>query len=222
MAIVQRNSLAVYDLDGVITRRDTFSALVFERLRARPFRLVRALPTAARMIISRNSDQRHRAARRISEFALRGLSRDEYDALAIALGHRFGRDPSWVRPTTIARIQAQHNAGTRIVIATATERLLAKSLLASASVPYDHLSASELREECSGLVVADHRVGQRKAEALNDQRIEIRQAEFITDSFSDLPTAQCAARVILIGATEKTKRKYIQAGVRVVNVDQTT
>lgn len=111
------------------------------------------------------------------------------------------------------RIRRQHAEGARIVIATATERRLAEVLLAAAGIPYDLLSASILIETPSGMEFADHRVGTRKAEALREQGVPIEAAEFVTDSLADLPTARAAARVVLIGASPRTRRRYARAAV---------
>lgn len=211
---------AVYDLDGVITYKDSFSAVIKDLLRRRPQQLVKALPAAALMMLSGHTNHRHRCARLIARIALAGLSHAEYRALAEAFGRRIGTDPTWMRTEAVERIRRQHDDGTRIVIATATEASLAESLLDHAGVPYDVLSASQLQETGSGMSVADHRVGSRKTEALRELGIDIGAAEFITDSMTDLPTAQAAARVILIGATEKTKRRFAQASVPIAGTNQ--
>ncbi len=204
--------LAIYDLDGVITRRDTFTALVMRRLLRTPARLLRAAPVAVPMLRG-HEPHRHETARRIAEIAMTGLGERAYAAQAEAFGHRIGGDPGWLRADAIDRLRRQHADGVRIVIATASERFLAAALLASAEVPYDLLSASSLSETPSGMRVTDHRVGARKTEALHDLGVPVNEAEFVTDSLTDLPTARTAARVVLIGASTKTRVGYARAGV---------
>lgn len=205
----------MYDLDGVITTRDSFTAFVVEQLRRRPLRLFRVLPAAVMMLLSRQEKRRRDAAARVTEVALSGLRDNDYSGLAAAFGKRIGNDHSWIRAATVERIRRQSAQGTRIVVATATERRLAQALLAQAEVPYDLLSASLLTELPTGMNVADHRVGVRKLEALREQGIAVDQAEFVTDSMTDLPTARAAARVILVGASKKTRDRYAQAGVAI-------
>lgn len=207
--------LIVYDLDGVITTRDSFTALIVEQLRRRPLRLMRALPATVMMLLSRHEERRRDSAARVTKIALSGLSDHDYSRLAAAFGRRIGGDSSWIRPTTVERLRRQSARGATIVIATATEHRLAKALLAQARVPYDLLSASILTESSTGMTVADHRVGARKLDALREQSIGIEQAEFVTDSMTDLPTARTAARVVLIGASKKTRHRYSLAGVPV-------
>lgn len=208
--------LVVYDLDGVITTKDTFTALLTKRLRDTPPRLVQALPAAARMMVARHGDTRHRSARRVAEIALTGVGEDEYAAVAGAFGRQIGGDPSWIRVDVVRAICRQHARGTRIVIATATEHQLAQSLLSRAGVPFDLLSASLLQETPSGMTVVDHRVSHRKTAALRELGVALDQADFVTDSITDLPTAQAAGRVVLIGASARTRDRYRRAGVPVI------
>lgn len=37
--------------------------------------------------------------------------------------------------------------------------------------------------------------------------------EFVTDSITDLPTARAAARVVLVGASPRTRDRYARAGI---------
>lgn len=206
--------IVVYDLDGVITTKDSFTALILRRLRTKPLRLLQALPAATTMLLSRREEQRYRTARRIAEIALTGMDERAYTKLALSLGNSIGDDPAWIRPEAVRRIRRQHADGARVIIATASEHQLAQALLARASVPYDVLSASLLAEGRSGMIVADHRVGSRKTVALREQQVPIEDAEFVTDSISDLPTAQAADHVVLIGASPKTRERYARAGIK--------
>lgn len=209
--------MIVYDLDGVITTRDSFTALIVEQLRRSPLRLLQALPAAATMLASRREKRKRQAAARVAAIALTGMSDDDYAALATSFGTRIGGDPAWIRAETVERIRRQSAQGMRVVIATATEQRLAQALLAQAAVPYDLLSASVLSERAAGMEVLDHRVGARKTDALREQGIPIERAEFVTDSMTDLPTARAAAQVTLIGASQKTRERYAQAGVPITD-----
>jgi len=205
--------LKIYDLDGVLTRRDTFTELLLARLRAAPHRLLRVVPQTLAMPLPAESPRRARAIARIVELALHGLDDEGYSALAARIGERVGADPDWMRAETIDRIRRQRAEGARIVIATATEQRLAEALLARAGVPYDALSASRLEPAPTGMRLADHRIGARKAQALREAGVPIGTAEFVTDSATDLPTARLAASVVLIGASPRTVRRFARAGV---------
>lgn len=204
--------LVVYDLDGVVTRKDTFTAFVVERLRRAPLLLLRALPAVGAMLL-RSGEGRRRSARRVAEIALTGLDERGHSALAADFARRIVAKPSWVRAETVHRMRRQHAAGAQIVVATACEQHLARALLAHAGAPCDLLCASLLAESASGMRVADHRVGARKTQALRELGVPVEEAEFVTDSVADLPTALVAARVVLVGASARTRARYARAGV---------
>ncbi|WP_337661932.1 HAD family hydrolase [Actinoalloteichus sp. AHMU CJ021] len=211
-----RDQVAGYDLDGVVTRRDSFTALLVDRLRASPPRLIRAFPSLLRLTLHPGDAQRRsRAARRVTEVALSGLSTPEYQRLADEVGARIGGDPTWLRAEVVDRIRREHGAGTRVVVATASEHRLATALLRAADIPFDLLSASRLTGGPTGQRVADHRVGARKAEALRECGVPLDEAVFTTDSYTDLPAARLAARVVLVGATRRTRERYAAAGIDV-------
>lgn len=205
--------VVVYDLGGVITTRDTFTTFTIEQLCRRPLRLVPAIPLAVRRFLSRDEEFRRRTGVRIARIALRGLSEEDFTVRVENFGRRVGAGRTWIRRSAVARIRHQKAQDATIVIATATERRLAAALLNRAGVPYDLLSASELSATPTGIDVTDHRLGERKAGALRELGIDLAGAEFVTDSFSDLPTARAAATVVLIGASRRTGQKFRDAGV---------
>lgn len=184
-----------------------------QRFRQSPQRLLATLPAVGLMLLSPRPGRRRRIAHRVAEIVLAGLAEHDYAALAADFGRRIGRDPEWMRAETVQRIRHQHAEGMQIVIATATERRLAEALLASAEVPYDLLSASCLNSTPTGMAVTDHRIGARKAEALRELGIPLDEAEFVTDSITDMSTARAAARIVLIGASARTRGRYARAGI---------
>lgn len=206
-------AVVVYDLDGVITTRDTFTTFTATQLCRRPLRLVPAIPLAVRRLLSRDEDFRRRAGVRIARIALRGVHDDEFTRQVEAFGRRVGGSHHWIRSSAVERIRHQKAQGATIVIATATERRLARALLEQAGVPYDLLSASEFSDTPHGMEVTDHRLNERKTEALRELDVPLDRAEFVTDSFTDLPTARVAARVILIGASRRTRERFREAGI---------
>lgn len=204
--------LFIYDLDGVITTRDTLTALLVERLRSRPRGALRAIPHAAARLFCRGA-ARHDRARAVVGHALAGLDLSEYGRLAATIGARLGSDSRWIRRAVCERLRSRHADGARIVIATASEELLVRALLESADVPFDLLSATTLGTGRSGLRVDDYRIGPRKATALLEARVRICGATFVTDSTTDLPTARLAASVELVGASRRTSAAFRRAGI---------
>lgn len=204
--------VVIYDLDGVVTRKDSFTALLLYRLRTSPVRLVLTLPRAILWACARHSYDRARAARNIAARALRGMTDDEYTNLARSMGKRLGRDPNWIRQDMVERIQRQYAAGDHIVLATASEQRLAEALLEYAGVAYHTLSATQLRTTSAGITVQDHRIGHRKAQALEELGVPIADAEFVTDSATDLPTARLARQVTLVSTSRSTIRRFSAEG----------
>jgi phosphatidylglycerophosphatase C len=205
----------IYDLDGVITTRDTFTTFTIEQLCRRPWRLTLAIPVAVRRFFSRDEEFRRRAGVRIARIALRGFSDGDFTARVESFGRRVGNSRTWIRGSAVERLRHQKAQGATIVIATATEQRLAAALLDQADIPHDLLSASELSETATGIDVTDHRLGARKVGALRELDVDIAHAEFVTDSFSDLPTARAAASVVLIGASARTRKRFRDAGIAV-------
>ncbi|MCF8587200.1 HAD family hydrolase [Gordonia liuliyuniae] len=215
MAILERvqQPVAVYDLDGVLTRRDTMMWFIGRRLARAPWRLFTAIPWLILMMTAVGNERRASAARRVIETALRGVIDPAYTAAATTFGRQVAASARWMRTGTVDRIRQQAAGGVTIVIATATERRLAESLLRTAQVPYDELSASIFTESSAGMAVRDHRIGARKVDALVENGVPISGAEFVTDSVVDLPTARQAHTVTLIGASRRTRDSYADAGM---------
>ncbi|WP_394288212.1 haloacid dehalogenase-like hydrolase [Corynebacterium variabile] len=204
----------VYDLDGVITTRDTFTLFTAGQLCRRPLRLIPTVPVTVRRFFSRDEEYRRTSGLVIARIALRGLGDDTFARHVTDFGRRVGHSRAWIRSSTVDRIRRQKEQGATIVIATATERRLAAALLETAGVPYDLLSATEFTESPTGMEVADHRLSERKAEALRELGVDLAHAEFVTDSFTDLPTAREAESVVLIGASARTLRQFRDAGIQ--------
>lgn len=203
---------STHDLDGVITRKDSFTGFLLERMRGSALRVLVGLPAVCLMLLSTRSGRRTRVIHRLTEISLSGWDEKSYAACAMAFGDRIGGDSSWIRDETVRRVRRQHAEGTRIVIATSTERRLAEALLTRAGIPFDLLAASLLAEAHGGMTVDDHRVGARKAQALRDLGVRLEEAEFVTDSITDLSTARASARVVLIGAPKRTKDRFVREG----------
>ncbi|CAM5287915.1 haloacid dehalogenase-like hydrolase [Corynebacterium variabile] len=204
----------IYDLDGVITTRDTFTVFTAGQLCRRPLRLIPTVPVTVRRFFSRDEEYRRTSGLFIAGIALRGVDDRTFGRRVTDYGRRVGGSRAWIRSSTVDRIRRQKEQGATIVIATATERRLAAALLETAGVPYDLLSATEFTESPTGMQVADHRLGERKAESLRELGVDLAHAEFVTDSFTDLPTAREAGSVVLIGASVGTRRQFDNRGVR--------
>ncbi|MDN6438893.1 MAG: hypothetical protein L0K27_05435 [Corynebacterium nuruki] len=96
--------VVVYDLDGVITTRDTFTTFTIEQLCRKPLRLVPAIPLAVRRFLSRDDEFRRRTGVRIARIALRGLSEEDFTVRVENFGRRVGAGRTWIRGSAVDRI----------------------------------------------------------------------------------------------------------------------
>lgn len=205
----------IYDLDSVITTKDSFAALLLHRLTRSPRRLLCTVPAILAWAGARDPKNRAVLSDRITSIALHGMDEAEYARLARMLGTRIGGSASWIRAGIVERIRRQYSNGARIIIATASEERLARALLERAGVPFHHISASRLVETSTSMDVHDHRFGARKAAALVESGVPVGTAEFVTDSHADLPTARTAARVTLVHPSRSTRRSFDREGIAV-------
>lgn len=205
----------VFDLDGVLSARDTFSALLVAHATRHPTALLRALPTIPGWWRSRSDTTRNAAAaRRVTAAALAGLGHDGYALLADRLGAAWGADPGWVRRDVVHRLDGLRAAGHRIVVATATERRLATAFLDHAGATPDLLVASELGWDDHGTVrFVRHLRGAAKLDALVDAGVDVARSRFFTDSWDDHPTARAAAALVLVHPSTATVNRYTAAGL---------
>lgn len=204
----------VFDLDGVLSTRDTFTALLVERLRQGPWLIVPAVPGILAWARSRHDVERNAAAaRRIAALALRGVPEVRYAALAARLGARWAADPAWVRRDVVERMRSERASGRPVVVATATERRLAAAFLAGIGAEPDLLVASELAWTGSGGRFVRHRRGAAKRDALLAAGVDLGAATFLTDSFDDHATAELAGELVLVHPSDRARRRYAASGL---------
>lgn len=200
---------AVFDLDGVLSTGDTFTALLAERLRQAPWLIVPALPGIVAWAVSRHDVLRNaRAARAIAATALRGVPEARYAALAERVAARLVRDPGWTRAEPVERMRALRASGRRVVVATASERRLAAAFLAGIGAEHDLLIASELRWTSRGGRFTAHRRGVGKRDALLAAGVDLGAATFFTDSFDDYATAALVDELVLVHPSAGALRRY--------------
>lgn len=203
----------IWDMDGTLTTSNCFYRYVRNRLLSSPVRLARAAPVLWGMRRAPSHDAKAEYGHRIAGIALGGMSLERYHTEARAFGAALAHSEGWMRPEAVAHIQDQYNAGVHIVIATACERELAHSVLMAAGVPYHVLSATGFSEIAGAIVVSDPRDGARKTQALLDLGVPLQDAQFITDDFSDHPTAARCRDVVLVAPSAQTVQDYARAGI---------
>ncbi|MFS0704575.1 haloacid dehalogenase-like hydrolase [Cellulomonas sp. 179-A 9B4 NHS] len=185
-------AVTLFDLDGVLSRRDTMGAVVAHRLRRRPHRLpaVVVLVALAR-VLPPHGAARPALNRLLVRLALGRLSRERYEAVVGAVAAAL---VSAGNASAAAR-EAWDAAARRgpVVVVTATEELLARTYLRAAGLDPDVLVASRIAFTRRPRLV-EHVVGEVKVRRLREAGIRLDDAVLHTDSASDLPLARAVRR----------------------------
>ncbi|WP_341946988.1 HAD family hydrolase [Microbacterium sp. LWH11-1.2] len=206
--------ITVFDLDGVLSRADTMATLIIARLRTRPWL---ALPVGVLAAVAApataEGELRPRCNRAIVHLALRGMSEDEYRRLARRTARRLASRPDNTTAEIVDAARAASAAGTCLVT-TATERFLAERFLAEIGVSGAEVHASEFVFSHAGPSFRSHNVGRRKALAYRAAHPTGRLGRFFTDSASDLPLAELAQDVVLVGPSRRSVTAFEYAGIR--------
>lgn len=211
--------ITVFDLDGVLSRADTMATLVFTRLRARPWLVLPiGVLSAVAALVSAEGALRPRCNRAVVHVALRGMSEDEYRGLATRTARRLASRPGNVIAEIVDAARAASDAGACLVT-TATERFLAQRFLADIGLHGVDVHASEFVFSPAGPRFRTHNVGRRKAFAFRTAHPTGRIGRFYTDSASDLPLAELARDVILIGPSRRSVTAFARTGIRFRWVD---
>jgi phosphatidylglycerophosphatase C len=209
--------IAVFDLDGTITHRDTLFPLVLRHLARRPPRLLRLLgviPAAARFCFDRD-----RAALKQSLLrgTLRGVPRSELDATA----QQFVSDTIARRcfADALVAIRRHRDAGHFLVLMSASVdfyvpefgRQLGFDLVIATGVAWNG-------DRFDGTLTTANRRGDEKARCLREL-VESR-ADTVTfaygNSASDLPHLVLARHGVLVNGSVGARRAAVSLGVATV------
>ena len=200
----------MFDLDGVLTRRDTMAELVADRLRKAPFRFAAAVPLA---LLGRLLPAQGRLApavnRLLVRLALRGLDREAYEVLARRTAIDLAGLPGNVPAQAIAQVRSAATGG-RTVVVTGSERLVARSYLDAVGLPGVELIASSLRFDGSRVRLGYHVVGAAKVRELRRIGVDVARAMLYTDSSSDLPLARVVGSIVLVNPGRRAARVMVR------------
>lgn len=204
-------SVTLFDLDGVLTTKDTMAALIIQRLKRKPFRLLTVLPIyIVALIAGSHRELAARANRLVVQVTFQGLSEVEYLDLASSAGRRLAAQPGFIRADLLERCR-DFRGGSRVVIVTASELRLVESLLEATGLPDVEVIASRLVIADRTPRVALHNVGSQKVQSLEAAGIPIERATLYTDSASDLPLALKTAQTVIVHPTKRSRRRLLAA-----------
>ncbi|TYC98824.1 haloacid dehalogenase-like hydrolase [Arthrobacter echini] len=209
--VQQQAGVTLFDLDGVLTRHDTMAALIVQRLKQKPLRILGVLPL---FVIAAIAGARRGVAAKANRLAVRltfaGLAEQEYRALAATEGQRMATRSGFIREGLI-ELCRERQKSSRVVIVTASEVHLVEAFLTACGLSNIELIASHLDFSTRVPRVKLHNVGSQKIRSLRMAGVLIENATFYTDSASDLPLALVAARTVIVHPSKRSRRLLLAA-----------
>ena len=198
--------VTLFDLDGVLSKKDTMGTLVVQRLRRHPTLLIAAVPLALLARIAPPPGRLKPAInRRLVALALRGLTESAYRKLAESTALTLASLPTNISVQALSEFEAARAIG-RVIVTTATEHHLATAYLHAIGLGPVELEASALTFDGRRVRLVPHNVGAAKVAELRAAGVELGAATLYTDSPSDLPLAQQVARVVLVNPSSRSRR----------------
>lgn len=201
--LARGDAWVIFDLDGVFLDGDTFRSLALRQFRRQPIRVFCLLRDLLSNRLT-SSGVLAIAARA----AVRGLSTDEYQRLAVSVANDLSRSRKIV-PRAIVAAQNHQDRGRRVLVATASERHLARSFLDLIGLGDVELVSSELELPSGNF--APHNRGAVKAASVAARTGTQTWGFVYTDSQADLPILERAQNPVMVNPGAKAERRILAA-----------
>ncbi len=189
-------TVALFDLDGVLVRGDTFTRLLRRHLSgslSRTVLVVPVLPLTAIPVL------RPTATRLIMRLALIGWDPARFRAQAEAFGRELAADHGVAIPEAVAAARSHGGSGGRVVVVTACEHDLARAVLDALGLADVELVASRLGWGRFGVGRGSlHNYGREKPRQLAAYGVLPPWDHAYGDSPADLPMLAGARRAVLV------------------------
>lgn len=210
--------LALFDLDGTITRRDTLFPYVFGICLRRPSRLVRvllAMPAACLHYVLRGRD-RAALKQTLIVSALAGLSRadiantnDRFVPRLLAHG---------LHPEALTRLAAHRAAGDYLVLMSASPDLYVPAV--ARALGFNETICTGVKWDgmlLDGELVTENRRGEEKRRCVEQLRARWLKTTFVAygNSASDLPHLRICDRAYLVNGGDQAIREAARLNVTV-------
>ncbi|HNR21686.1 MAG TPA: HAD-IB family hydrolase [Steroidobacteraceae bacterium] len=212
--------VAVFDLDGTITRRDTLFPYVWRYLARRPWRLARLLavvPALLAYLFAGRDRGRLKAA--LLRHTLRGETRAAIEAWNAAyLPRVIARD---LLPGAVAALARERQRGATLVLMSASVDLYVPAL--GKLLGFDHVVCTGVRWEdgvLDGALATPNRRGEEKARCLERLRADLAPVASITaygNGSSDLPHMRLAERGVLVNGPRRARAEAAVLGIECVD-----
>ncbi len=211
-------SIAIFDLDGTITHRDTLFPLVLRHLASRPWtllRLVRVIPGLLRFAFDRDRGLLKQALLRAT---MRGTPRADVDALA----REFVRDKiaRGCFRDALATIRRHRDKGHLLVLMSASVDFYVPEF--GRQLGFDRVISTEVLwngDRLDGTLTSANRLGEEKARCVRELLAERHHSESFAygNSASDLPHLQVVKHGCLVNGSVAARRKAADFGVACVD-----
>ncbi len=210
--------LAIFDLDGTITRHDTLFPLVLRQLARRPWRLARLLlvaPAALRFLFDRDRGALKQSLLRAT---LRGTTRFEMAGLA----RDFVRDKieHGCFREALATVRRHRDAGHHLVLMSASVDFYVPEF--GRQLGFDHVISTEVLwrdDRLDGTLISANRRGEEKARCVRELLAEREHTETFAygNSASDLPHLRLVRHGLLVNGSLAARREATELGVACVD-----
>jgi phosphatidylglycerophosphatase C len=213
--------IALFDLDGTLTWRDTLMPFLGGYLIRHPSRFVRLWRVPWAMLHYALEPDRGELKSRVVRAVMGGDSLADIDAWADAFVNAMQRDRRF-RPRALACLQAHHAAGDHVILLSASPDLYVPrvgSLLQAEKSLCTELTRRNGRLE--GTLHTPNRRGAEKSRCLAWLRQQYPGLSVVAygNSASDLPHLALADRALLVNATAAARRQAAALGIAVAQWD---
>ncbi len=208
--------MALFDLDGTLTHRDTLLPFLFGYLARRPTRLAR-LWRLVPAVLGYALGGRDRG--RLKSRAIRAVMAGDSRTLVAAWAERFVADlkpRGAFRAAGLAVLEAHRSAGDRLVLLSASPDLYVP--LIGRLLGFERTICTEIRwdrDRLDGALLTPNRHGAEKVRCLELLREVYAHAPVTAygNSLSDLPHLALAERALLVNGNAAARRGAARAGI---------
>jgi phosphatidylglycerophosphatase C len=213
-------SVALFDLDGTLTSRDTLLPFLTGYLIRHPRRLLalwRLAPAvAAYTLLNRD---RGEFKSRLIRMVMGGEPRPSVEAWASTFVGSFGPRRRF-RPAALAALEAHRAAGDHLVLLSASPDLYVPRL--GDSLGFERTLCTEVKwqgDRLDGALTTENRRGEEKLRCLEWLHTQYRDLPIVAygNSVSDLPHLRAADRAMLVNGNAAARRFAADAGICVAD-----
>jgi phosphatidylglycerophosphatase C len=215
-----RRWVALFDLDGTLTWRDTFMLFLLSFLRQHPSRLLGLwrLPFALGIYLARNGD-RGTLKSQVIRMAMGGANRAVIDGCADSFVSSLGPRHR-LRPAALAVLEAHRAAGDHLVLLSASPDLYVPRI--GRALGFERTLCTEIQwqgDVLAGALKTANRQGAEKLRCLNWLRTQYPGLPIVAygNSGADLEHMRHADRALLVNGNAAARRLAAQWGIPTSN-----